>query len=99
MGIKKQFTREFKLLILKELETKTLAEVCRMHDLASSTVSGWRSDYEKDPKNAFKGHGNIWRDDAKVAQYERLVGQLYAENVFLKKVYESLKQKIAEEKR
>ncbi len=99
MGIKRQFTREFKLTIVKELETKRLAEVCRAHNVAPSTVSGWRKDYEANPKDAFKGHGNIWKEDAKVSQYERLIGQLYAENAFLKKVYERLKQLQLEEKR
>ncbi len=99
MGIKRQFTREFKLSIIKELETKRMCEVCRSHNLAPSTVSGWRTDYEANPKEAFKGLGNIWKEDAKISQYERLIGQLYAENAFLKKVYERLKQQSAEEKR
>ncbi len=99
MGIKKQFSREFKLSVLKELEIKRLAEVCRAHNIAPSTVSGWRKDYEKNPKEAFKGHGNVWKENAIIVQHERLIGQLYAENTFLKKVYERLKQQIAEEKR
>jgi len=80
MGIKRQFSKEFKLSVLKELETKRLAEVCRSHNLAPSTVSGWRIDYEKNPKEAFKGHGNIWKEDAILAERDRLIGHLYAEN-------------------
>jgi len=99
MGIKRQFNKEFKLSILKELETKKLAEVCREHNLAPSTVSGWRKDYEADPKEAFKGHGKIWKEDAKIAKYERVIGQQYMEIAFLKKVCEKLKQLQAEEKR
>jgi transposase len=99
MGTRRSFSREFKLSVLKELETKQLAEVCRAHNLAPSTIYYWRRDYEANPKEAFKGHGNIWKEDAKMAQYERLIGQLYAENAFLKKVYEKLKQVQAEEKR
>lgn len=99
MGIKRRFSREFKLSILKELETKRLAEVCRAHNIAPSTVSGWRKDYETNPKEAFIGYGNIWKEDAKLAEKDRLIGQLYAENAFLKKVYERLKQRTAEERR
>ena len=99
MGIKRQFNKEFKLSILKELETKKLAEACREHNLAPSTVSGWRKDYEADPKEAFKGHGKIWKEDAKIAKYERVIGQQYMEIAFLKKVCEKLKQLQAEEKR
>lgn len=99
MGIKRQFSKEFKLSVLKELETKRLCEVCRAHDLAPSTVSDWRTAYEENPKEAFKGHGRIYKEEAIIAKYERLVGQLYAENTFLKKVYERLKQHQVEERR
>ena len=99
MGIKRRFSREFKLSILKELETKRLVEVSRANNIALSTVSGWRKDYEANPKESFSGQGNIWKEDAKLAEKDRLIGQLYAENTFLKKVYERLKQRIAEEKR
>ena len=99
MGTKRRFSKEFKLSVLKELETKRMVEVCRAHNLASSTVSGWKKDYEANPKEAFSGHGKIWKEDAILAEKDRLIGQLYAENAFLKKVYERLKQKIAEEKR
>lgn len=99
MGIKRQFNREFKLSILNELETKRLAEICREHNLAPSTVSGWRKDYEANPKEAFKGHGKIWKEDAKIAKYERVIGQQYMEIAFLKKACEKLKQLQVEEKR
>ena len=99
MGIKRRFSKEFKLSVVKELETKRMTEVCRAHDIALSTVSGWRKDYETNPKEAFSGYGNIWKEDAKLAEKDRLIGQLYTEIAFLKKVYERLKQRIAEEKR
>ena len=99
MGIKRQFSRKFKLSILNEPETKKLAEVCREHNLAPSTVSGWRKDYEANPQEAFKGHGKIWKEDAKIAKYERVIGQQYMEIAFLKKACEKLKQLQAEEKR
>lgn len=76
-----------------------MAQICREHSLRESLVSKWKKDYSSNPKEAFKGNGNLWKEDAKIVQYERLVGQLYAENAFLKKVYESLKQQIAEERR
>ena len=99
MGIKRQFSRDFKLSVLKDLETMRLTEVCRTHNIAPSTVSGWRKDYEANPKEAFKGKGHIWKEDAKIAQYERIIGQQCVEIAFLKKVYERLKQQVAEERR
>ena len=99
MGIKRRFSKDFKLSVLKELETKRMAEVCRAHNIAPSTICGWRKDYEANPKEAFSGRGNMWKEDAILAEKDRLIGQLYAENAFLKKVYERLIQRIAEEKR
>ena len=99
MGIKRRFSKEFKLSILKELESKRLVEVCRAHNLAPSTVSDWRTAYEKNPKEAFKGKGHIYKEDAIIAEKDRLIGQLYAENAFLKKAFEKLKELQAEEKR
>lgn len=97
--MKNRFTKEYKLEILRQLATKRLSAVCRENNLAPSTVAGWKKDYDKNPKEAFKGHGNVWKEDAKVAQYERLVGQLYAENALLKKACENLRQYLGEEKR
>ena len=97
--MKRRFTKDFKLSILGELDSKKLAEVCRIHDLHPSTVSGWRKDYNANPTEAFKGHGNIWKEEAKLAEKDRLIGQLYAENAFLKKALEKLKQLQVEEKR
>lgn len=97
--VRRQFTREFKVSIVQELETTSLAEVCREHCLHPSTVSGWRRDYESNPREAFKGHGRLWKPEARIAQLERALGALYAENVFLKKVHERLKEQQAEERR
>ena len=36
---RRRFTKEFKLEILRELEYKTLAQVCRGHDLIPNVVS------------------------------------------------------------
>lgn len=96
---RKKFSRDFKVSVLQELNTKSMAEVCRKHDLACSTVSGWKKDYDSNPKEAFKGRGKVWKENAKIAQYERLIGRLCAELDFLKKAYETLKQESAEEKR
>ena len=97
--MRRKFTREFKLGVLRELETSSLTEVCRRHSLDVSTVSRWRTDYEKDPQKAFAGQGNLWKPEAELERYKRLVGQLYAENEFLKKVYDHLKAAREEERR
>ena len=89
--MRRRFTREFKLTVLQELETASLTEVCRKHSVDISTVCNWRKDFEKNPQKAFAGQGNLWKPEAELARYKCLVGELYAENEFLKKVYIRLK--------
>ena len=89
--MRRRFTREFKLTVLQELEAASLTEVCRKHSVDVSTVCNWRKDFEKNPQRAFAGQGNLWKPEAELERYKRLVGELYAENEFLKKVYRRLK--------
>lgn len=90
MNKRRSFTREFKLRIIQELATKSTAELCREHNLSPSLILYWKQDYEQNPTSAFAGHGNLWKDEAKLAEKDRLIGQLYAENAFLKKALERL---------
>lgn len=99
MRLRRTFTKEFKLSLLRELETKSAAELSREHNIHPVLISMWKRDYEKDPSGAFSGHGNMWKEEAKIAQYERLIGQLYAENAFLKKTSIILQERKAEEKK
>ena len=100
MKQRRNFTREFKLSVLSELSVKSAAEVCREHSLHPVMVYSWKKQYKQNPENAFSGKGNLWKPEAEVAKYERLVGRLYAENEFLKKTIRSLQElKVEEEKR
>jgi|SRR3989338_3145332 len=100
MGTRRKFTKEFKLSVLQELETKPMAEICRMHDLSPSTVCTWRKEFETDPEKAFSGNGNLCKYEARIAELERLLGQSCAREALLKRAYESLKQQqIAERKK
>ena len=96
--MKRQFTAEFKRTVVMELEAKSLTEVCREHSLHPSTVSSWRRDYETNPQKAFKGHGNLWKPEARIAQLERTIGALYAEKEFLKKTLELVQERQAEDR-
>lgn len=96
---KRKFTKEFKLEVLRELESKTQAHVCREHNLVPNVVSRWRKEYESDPHHAFSGNGKLWKEDSKIVHYERLIGRLYAEIDFLKKTLDTLQRRKAEEKR
>ena len=97
---RRNFTREFKLSVINELNSgKTAAQICREHNIGSNLLSIWKRDHQTNPQKAFGGSGNIWKEEAELAKYQKLVGQLYAENAFLKKTLEVLHQRRAEEKR
>lgn len=94
----RKFTKEFKLGILRELENgKKVTELSREHDLKAKTIYRWKSEHKENPKEAFKGKGNTYKLNAKVAERERLIGQLYAENDILKKALEKFESRLAEE--
>jgi len=89
---RRNYTREFKLSIVAQVEAgdRPLAQVARENGLHPGLITRWREDYLEDPENAFSGKGNAQRDKARIAELERLVGQLHAENDFLKKSLEKI---------
>ena len=95
MKARTKFTREAKISILRELENgKNSAQVCRENGIHPSMLSKWKREYKENPGIAFSDNGNISKPEAKLAESERLIGQLYAENAFLKKVLTSLEAKL-----
>jgi transposase len=92
------FSKELKLKVLREAEIKPVSEVCRENNVSSKSVYRWRKEQQQYPKEAFKGQGNMYKLEAKLAEKDRLIGQLYAENDLLKKAITSAQKKRAEEK-
>lgn len=97
MGSRRKFTKEFKQSVVHQLDSHSAAEICRENDIQPNLLYRWKKEYESNPYEAFKGNGKLWKEDAKIAQYERLIGQLYAEIDLLKKRTEYLKRSRAEE--
>ncbi len=80
------FSRDFKIEVIREIEQGTKqAEVCRKHNLHPVLVNLWKREYHQCPDSAFQEHGKQYKDEAKIAELEQLVGKLYIENEFLKK--------------
>jgi len=98
MRTRRTFGRELKLQILKEVESRPVSEVCREHDLLPTVVSRWRRELQDYPSNAFKGKGHLFKLEAQLAERDRLIGQLYAENALLKKARELEAKRKAEER-
>jgi len=90
---KRRFSREFKIEVIREIEQgNKQAEVCRKHNLHPVLVNLWRREYHQYPETAFKEHGKLYKDEAKIAELEQLVGKLYIENEFLKKTLTQLEK-------
>ena len=97
MGSRRRFTKEFKESVVQQLDSRSAAEICRENNIQQNLLHRWKKEYESNPHEAFNGNGKLWREDAKIAQYERLIGQLYVEIDLLKKRTEHLRQLRAEE--
>ena len=93
------YTKEFKLAILSQVEAGVpVAQVARENGLHSALVFRWKREFMENPEKAFAGSGHPYKDQARLAELERMVGRLYAENEFLKKTLEKMKERAEEEK-
>ncbi len=71
---RRQFTREFKLQVLRELQAgKSLFEASRQYQVHFSTIIGWRQQLERYGEAAFAGNGHSYTDEARIAELERRI--------------------------
>lgn len=93
---RRQFTKEFKLQVIREVEAgKPLAHAGREHELHPNLIRKWQLQYTQYGQQAFAGNGKAYSDEAKIAELERLIGQLTVENAFLKRLLAHLEAKQA----
>lgn len=85
MVSRRRFNTDFKRTVVQELGSRPVEEVCREYEIQKQLAHRWKREFEVNPSEAFKGNGNIWKFEAKLAEKDRLIGQLYAENELLKK--------------
>ncbi len=72
---RRRYDRDFKISVLAELEVgKPLAQIAREYGIHPSLPCRW-----KNPEKAFRGNGNKYKGQAKIAEWERLLGQAHAE--------------------
>ena len=86
----RQFTAQFKLETVMEVlrGEKPIAQICRERAVTDSLVYKWRSEFLEKAPGIFEG--KITSKEAsdgneRIAELERLVGQLTMENTLLKK--------------
>jgi len=83
---RRQFTREFKVQVVREVEAgKALAQAAREYQLHPNLIVHWRQVHQQYAAQAFAGHGRQYKEEARLAELERLIGQLTLENALLKK--------------
>lgn len=89
MGRYRQHTPEFKLQVVREVVDggKTPAQACREHDISESLLLRWRKQYMARGGTAFtvRDQPDEIALGRRVAELERLCGQLTLENAVLKK--------------
>lgn len=88
---RRQCTRDFKLQVIREVEAgKSVAQLAREHQLHPNTIIKWRKLHQQYAERAFAGNGQSYKDQARIAELERLVGQLPMDNALLKKALSRL---------
>ena len=83
------FTREFKLEVVRQVESgaRRPAQVCREHGLAETVLWRWRREYAARGEAAFAppALGSPEAREQRIAELERFCGHLALENAVLKK--------------
>ncbi len=83
---RRRFTREFKLEVVRQLESgRRLADVARELGVDAQVIRRWRDQVTVDPATAFPGNGRQARSEDELQRLRREVTQLRAERDFLKK--------------
>lgn len=83
-----KYDAEFKRTVIDELlgGQKRAAQICRERRIDITTLRRWRQEYEQRGSAAWsKPDVGAPSPEAKVAELERLIGQLTVENLVLKK--------------
>ena len=89
MGRGRVHSREFKLALVRQVASgeKRPAQVCREHGIGEGLLLRWRREYEARGEAAFAPHRPSETEalERRIADLERLCGQLALENAVLKK--------------
>ncbi|NJM09804.1 MAG: IS3 family transposase [Bdellovibrionaceae bacterium] len=75
---RRQYSPEFKAKLVLQLLSgeKTSAEPCRTHKINNNVLNRWRKEFLEQAPSIFEKHDNHDKEDQKIAELERLVGQL-----------------------
>jgi transposase len=75
---RRRYDRDFKISVIAELEgSKTSAQIAREHGIHPGLPSRWRDELAENPEKAFRGNGKKYKENARISEQERILGQLY----------------------
>lgn len=91
-GNRRQYTAEFKAKVVLQvlMGEKTSAEICRSHKLHSSVLNRWRKEFLDHATMIFEADSEHEGDQQRIADLERLVGQLTLQLEIAKKASQAL---------
>ena len=77
-GTRRQFTADFKAKVVLQLVSgeKTASELCRVHKLNPNLLNRWRSELIEQASSIFEKGETGAREQQRIAELERMVGQL-----------------------
>jgi transposase len=75
---RRQYTAEFKAKVVLQVLSgeKTSADICRTHKLNANVLNRWRKEFLEQAPSIFERGESRSEDEQKIAELERLVGQL-----------------------
>src|SRR4051812_18120393 len=87
MPAQRRFTAKFKAQVVLELitEAKTMAQICREHNLKDQVVRRWKSEFLERAETIFGADADRQQHLDRIAELERLVGRLTMELDIAKK--------------
>ena len=87
MSKRRKFTAEFKSQVVLQLLSgeRSMAELCREHQLTSQMVGTWKQQFLAAASQAFESEATRNADQERIAELERMVGKLTMELEIAKK--------------
>jgi transposase len=75
---RRQYTAEFKAKVVLEVLSgqKTPSEICRVHKLNPNVLARWRKEFVQQAPSLFEQNAHKSQEQERIAELERLVGQL-----------------------
>lgn len=91
-GNRRQYTAEFKAKVVLQvlMGEKPSAEICRSHKLHASVLNRWRKEFLEQASTIFETDSEHEADQQRIADLERLVGQLTMKLEIAKKASQGL---------